>query len=502
MIAMTTPKSARSGLAAAILLLALALLVALAGASMAAEITIRPDLSDRVTGLKRLFPPRSPVGADLLRQRNPENFSELALKLESPYSPGPTVIRLEGPIEPSDADKLAAILQAPPDQYPELTYYVVLSLDSPGGNFGEAFRLSKVLLNDIEGNDPRIAGLIILSEDRCLSACAVLFADSRDRAHPTTDIRFVEKGAELGFHMPYFASGTDTEAVSGLEMLDLGYDVAAAMVGLLANEANPPELLQRTLRYRTPSDFYMLRGDLETWRMGFTPVAKGSDVTEIGAAGLDTSTVGHLCNLTLTAGPSKLATWEDDFCDFRLEPVGSQNGTGSPLLSELMNGGSRAFTATCEGFSCQVRVGESAEIGISVWRDNDGCREFKDAFPSQMCPASAVGVDTVSNHFLAEAYSCRDGELLPGTFSADNRPTIKRNVNLRDAPGREGRVVTSLTAGSQVEVTGCEVTADDQGVWYRIKRPGSDGWVSARFIGGHKERFANRWTRFGLDQGE
>lgn len=459
----------------------------------AAEVTIRQDLFDRAVKMKRLFPPRTLDGTEGIKVEDPESFTSLTAFPSGLADGGnPAVLRIEGEIVKGDAERVKQALEEGTNRP------LVISFDSPGGVFAEAFRIAEVLRYDIESQDPRIAGLMVFAGDECLSACAIAFAASVDTAHPDTDTRFVENGGKLGFHMPYIPEGTDTTGTGARQMLGLGYDVAGEMVSLLQQSANPPELLLRMLKHRTASSFYVLSGDLETWRMSFSPVAAPEAVSEIGLAGLDTIAVGHLCNLVLKAGPVEMSAAQDEFCDFQLGATYSPDESGGKLLSDLLKGGTRSLNATCGWFTCQVRTDEEGRVGVSVWRGSEGCKEMEDPFPSDMCPMPAAGVDTVSNFLLAEAYSCRDGAVLPDTFTADSPARIKRDVYLRDAPGRSGQVVTTLLSGNEVEVTACRTTSDDQGVWYQVGRAGQQGWVSARFVGGHAERFGTRAGRFAI----
>lgn len=52
------------------------------------------------------------------------------------------------------------------------------------------------------------------------------------------------------------------------------------------------------------------------------------------------------------------------------------------------------------------------------------------------------------------------------------------NLNLRDAPAAEGRVIAPLASGSQLIATGR--TAN--GAWLQVRTPAGDGWVSAQFV--------------------
>lgn len=51
-------------------------------------------------------------------------------------------------------------------------------------------------------------------------------------------------------------------------------------------------------------------------------------------------------------------------------------------------------------------------------------------------------------------------------------------VNVRSGPGTNYRVVDVLARGEEVEVIECQAR------WCRIRHPGPDGWVSARYLSG------------------
>lgn len=484
-------------------LFALAALLLCAGAADAAKVTVRPDLGERIYDLRRVFPARLPDGIVASKIADPgyvgtplvlgEGFGENVSAVDYRF----TLIHVEGEIERGDADRLRQAINAAP------TYDIFLSFDSPGGVFGEAFRISEAIQEYI-GQDPRIGGYIVFRGNRCLSACAIVFALAGSNAVPgVKDNRYVEAGAELGFHMPYFPRGAAVPETDGTALLDVGYDVAAAMLSLLANNDNPAELVVNMLKHRRPDDFFMLRGDLDTWRMGFSPVVRKDAISLVAASGMDTATVGHMCNLALAAGRAYMSPAEDEFCDFRLGADFHPNSPESRLLSELLPPGrSGALVASCDTFTCQARVDPDNRIGISVFRGNEGCpiaAELTDNFPERMCPGNPVGVDLVTNRFLAEAYSCRDGRLLPGTFTDDQRPTVKRDVNFREEPTTASRVIGTVGKSEPIAVDGCVVTTDDQGVWYRIVSRGRTGWISARFVSGHAERFQFRGARFDYD---
>lgn len=463
--------------------------------ALAAEISLSNEYATRISDLRRLYPVQSPNAIVAARHERRDYFGTPGVFNPFSIDPRPTVLRFEGEIVGGDGQRLRDALAG-------LAGPVFISFDSPGGIFVEAFEIADVIVEDLESQDPRIGGVIVLAGDECLSACAIAFAASFDRAHPTADdVRFVERGARLGFHMPYVPEGTALPADGGRAMLDLGYNVADFMVRLLDNNANPPELLTRMLKYRDPEEFYVLDGDFETWRLGFSPVAPSKEVTPVTVSGMDTIAAGMICNLMLTGGRAHLTYAEDEFCDFQLGARFVPRLDDNLLLTRLGAAqGPVALGTTCESFSCQIRTNGDYEVGAIVWRGGDGCPndpDVEDNFPTQMCSAEPIGVHHITNHFLAEAFSCRDGELLDRTFSSDQPPIVKNDVNLRAAPTTDAAVVTQLKSGAQVGVIGCRITTDGQGVWYRVRTADGAGWVSARFVGGHAERFQYRGTRFG-----
>ena len=469
---------------------------------LGADIAVRHEYDSRLADLHRLFPSETITGIVATRPERNDWFGNGHIFYHPYPDDKPTiVIRIEGKIEKGDADRLEETIERITEEGRQSSTYpsMMVSFASPGGVFGEAFRIGAVIASDLESQDPRIRGVIVFAEDACLSACAIAFASSYNRAVPSVpDNRFVEAGARLGFHMPYVPEGTEMPADGGRAMLDLGYDVADAMVRLLDNNANPAELLVRTLKQRKPNTFYELRGDLETWRLGFSPVASSAKVVSIGTSGLDTASVGQLCNLRLTAGRAFMTYGEDECCDFRLGSSFGEVNQENRMMSQLFSqGGSGAMNASCDSFTCQVRVNDRDEMGIAIWRGDEGCPQSVD-FPGEMCSGPAVGVERISNIFLAEAFSCRNDSLLPGTFGERARPVIKQDVNLRDAPTTSSTVIVQLKKGEIVEVEGCRITTDAQGVWYRVGASGGNGWVSARFVGGHDERYAYRGNRFSV----
>lgn len=466
--------------------------------ALGAQISVDQNYVSRLVDLRRLYPAQSADSVVAPKIERADYFGTNGVfNPFSPEVPSPKIIRIVGPLERGDAGKLKQTIDGI-EQYGPL----FVSFDSPGGVFVEAFEIASVIVDILESQDPRIAGVIVFAGDECLSACAVTFAASFDRAHPgVDDNRFVERGARLGFHMPYLPDQVEVSAGDGRAMLDLGYDISDFMVGLLDTNANPPELLRQMLKHREPDKFFELHGDLETWRLGFSPVASLEIASTISVSGLDTSTAGMLCNLALVGSRAHMSFAEDEFCDFRLGGANHEDIPNPDNLFLTQLGAAQgpvALNASCIAFSCQLRTNKDYEVGVAVWRGSDGCpSKDSDSFPSRMCRAPVeVGVHNVTNHFLAEALSCRDGAVLDGAF-VQRSPITKHDVNMRTSPALDAAFVKELKAGTPVSIVGCRITTDSQGVWYEVTQSGQRGWVSARFVGGHDERFQYRGNRFG-----
>lgn len=119
--------------------------------------------------------------------------------------------RLEGEILEGDSDRVAQALRDADISYQQDSWrQIVISLDSPGGEFHEGINLATSF---------RRLGLatVVRAGDGCYSACAIAFLGGVDLPKDPTPVgegeplpsqkpsRSLEKGARLGFHAPYLS---------------------------------------------------------------------------------------------------------------------------------------------------------------------------------------------------------------------------------------------------------------------------------------------------------
>jgi hypothetical protein len=383
-----------------------------------------------------------------------------------------TVIVVSGLIEKGDAARLEALMDRPHD----------IVFDSPGGSFTEGFALGSVITGNLGSQDPSTLGVYVLEGGQCLSACAVAFAMSVDLVHEgVTDSRFIERGARLGFHMPYLPEAKAGQQGTAGDLLNLAYDISGAFNKLLIGGANSPELMEEILKHRGSDSFFELTGDAAAWRLGFTPVASGSLVLPLLSYGLDVDTIGDLCDRLFSGGRIYKSGVDLEFASFHHaldKPV--------PLLSELVqsSGGHDSFSRpTNASPSCQVRTNQLGAVGLVVWRGQPACWESGEIDVQKWCADKPRRALPITVGLLAETMGCGVDGFDPQTFTQRWQATVKRDVNMRARPTLDAPVVTNLRGGERVKVRACRITDDHQGVWYQVDAGAESGWLSARFIG-------------------
>ena len=106
-------------------------------------------------------------------------------------------LRLTGPIEPGDAERIAATLRGLRERSPRVgdLPLATLELTGKGGDLQEGIRIGR-LLREYD------VATVVRSGEVCLSACALIFlGGTATHAWPTAlPSRSLEIGAELGFH--------------------------------------------------------------------------------------------------------------------------------------------------------------------------------------------------------------------------------------------------------------------------------------------------------------
>lgn len=109
-------------------------------------------------------------------------------------------IRIEGRIEPGDAEKLGALLREElPDPAIQWSNNVVVSLNSDGGDFYEGLELADTI-------SAFAVKTFVGPGDRCLSSCAIAFLGGSiiyTRGSRGVPDRYVHDEALVGFHAPF-----------------------------------------------------------------------------------------------------------------------------------------------------------------------------------------------------------------------------------------------------------------------------------------------------------
>ena len=257
---------------------------------MAAKIELKPELLQHLSQLSRMYPAQPPsavVGKESVDVSHAEVVGDRKKQ---------TVIVVSGVIKKGDADKLDKILS-------DWSYFHAgIVFDSPGGNFLEGLRLGKVIRKAWEGNELNLGGVFVLNGSKCLSACALAFAGSVDPYHDQYDTRFIEEGAQLGFHMGILPKKSADQLVKADEMLSISYDIVAEYTTLIASNRNPTALLQEALKHRNASSFYLVNANILAWSLGFSPVSRGQLAKQVGPSILDGSLADKICNTYLAYG--------------------------------------------------------------------------------------------------------------------------------------------------------------------------------------------------------
>jgi len=116
-------------------------------------------------------------------------------------------LKLEGPIQAGDSEKLSAALDGLSSEGSE-SGNVSLCLNSLGGNYDEALKLITLVLKRTN------VATIIDRGAQCYSACAFLFLAGNAQRSEDGELapdRTLDVRATLGFHAPYLKTGTGTD---------------------------------------------------------------------------------------------------------------------------------------------------------------------------------------------------------------------------------------------------------------------------------------------------
>ncbi|MEL7092957.1 MAG: hypothetical protein AAFN94_14590 [Pseudomonadota bacterium] len=156
---------------------------------------------------------------------------------------GGTTYRLEGGIEPGDADRIAAQLTTS-EPKPE-----TLILQSPGGSVGDALALGRTI---------RAAGITtqMLAGEFCYSACPYLLVAGSSR--------IIDDDASVGVHQHYFGENTLLPAAFAVEDIQRGQ---GEVMQYLADMGIDPLVMTHALT-TPPDQIYVLLPE-ELARYGF-----------------------------------------------------------------------------------------------------------------------------------------------------------------------------------------------------------------------------------------
>lgn len=468
--------------------------------AMAAEITLRPDLRGHLSELRTIYPwqgLRSARGEAQPERPVRQGEASGGLPIISEFArPGLRVIQFSGVIEEGDTERLRAALF---DRGTSWSAQAMVVFDSPGGDMLEGIRMGIMLASAIEagGGDTPLEGVAVLSGNQCMSACALAFALATDVSW--LDRRFIEDGAELGFHMGRLPEYQMQQVAQVERVMDFAYEVVRAYNRLTDTGANPPLLLTMALEHRRPNSFFHLRGGLRSWFFGFTPVSRGVLAQPVSASGMTMWTLGQICRQTLIADRVPV--------DGLMAEFGQFWWCESESLSDLTASEGRASIAYAPDGSdvaCRATMRADGSIALHPFLLSFDCRSpvGNDPVPQRcLLPAQAPGRadPTVTVGMLADATGCAGGRLTERGYSptlplyfedqGQSRLTaisrgreVLRAVNMRDEPGLDGRRLGTLQPGEAVSVQGCTLRDDGQGVWMNIRHASGEGWVSARFL--------------------
>ncbi|WP_209427383.1 lysozyme inhibitor LprI family protein [Pararhodobacter sp. SW119] len=160
-------------------------------------------------------------------------------------------LRIEGRIEPGDNERLTNLLRKKlPNWQFDMFNDVVVSMNSPGGDFYEGLAMSDT-----------IAGFHVTTfvgpGDECLSSCAIAFLGGQNimtRNNPPWPSRYLHDTAIVGFHAPFSSITASIPIPIGTPLNDrLTGQLADSFYGQARAAIN--EIAARMARWQVSSDF-------------------------------------------------------------------------------------------------------------------------------------------------------------------------------------------------------------------------------------------------------
>lgn len=156
-------------------------------------------------------------------------------------SPG-CQLKLEGPIQAGDGERLSAALDALPPENGNVS----LCLNSLGGNYDEALKLITIVLKRTN------VATVVDGGAQCYSACAFLFLAGNTQRSEDGELgpdRILDVRATLGFHAPYLKTGTGTDvAEATIENFRRGVSAIAKLLEIDRRDLFPRGLLAKALQ--------------------------------------------------------------------------------------------------------------------------------------------------------------------------------------------------------------------------------------------------------------
>lgn len=434
-----------------------------------ADIRLRPDLAATLDQLKPIYPFDS-FNIDEQGTLPPLLSAELEGEGYDPFSAenDPTVIEISGEIAPGDSEKLFELMA---ERYSPTR--IVLS--SPGGDFAEAMSIGLALRESMSGMGSDNIEVHVLDKQRCMSACAVIFALVH---YDAWSPRYIEKGGEVGFHMPFVMMGdTSKLRVKVEDAMALAIDLVAQFNELVVGGANSPAFLKQILEYRSPDEFFTITGDQEAWAWGFMATARDEFAEPADGAHITAQVLRKLCSeFAMTR-----RWFMQDVGGYRFinnhEPERDE-AADAPLDDFLSNHPEVdvALVPYIGTSTCLIRRSADGTIGIAMPRAPTPCASEAPA-AGNWCVTDPRRLETVTKGFLANAYGCYAG-LETKMFGVGEEATVKIATTLRSAPAQEGLPVVDLGVGESVRISGCE-TDHTAEVWYFVEAGGKSGWLPA-----------------------
>ena len=164
-------------------------------------------------------------------------------------------LKLEGPIDAGDSEKLSAALSALGAAGGFDSRDVRLCLNSLGGNYDEALKLMTTLLTFTN------VATIVDAGAECYSACAFLFLAGNAQRSEDGELapnRTLDVRGTLGFHAPYLQTGTGTDVTAAtIENFRRGVSAIAKMLEIDRRELIPRGLLAKALQVRSNELLYV-----------------------------------------------------------------------------------------------------------------------------------------------------------------------------------------------------------------------------------------------------